>query len=356
MFIWLAGTLLRLLMINFAAFFPEVVVDFTYYRLPIAQCILDEGWLYCDCKYNHTPMYPYISAAMLWLSGGHEFLQVFLINLPLAFGDMLVPVVIFVLFKSLFNDRIAFLSSAWYALNPIAILEVGISHWDGFTLAFFLFGLLSISKEKTFQAGIFAGIGFVLKQFPLGLFPVLLFKTKNIKKTVVMGVGTLAVVALFFSPFLWNCAETFFSNLFGHPLWKGKTSLGIGTMKSLLENLSIPNAKIVGYVIFISLLALPSFFVTKNNYAYYAGILMLTLTFFTFVTHRQLVIWSMPFIILITLNRKAYITFMLLLIGYAIRIIKPEWYFGVVYIGVGVWYYIACFQSMLNMKNCPQNA
>ena len=342
--IWLIGLVVRLIAINFAGVAP----DFVGYRLPIAQCILTEGWLYCDCTYNHTPFYPYLAAFMLWIAGDVEFLQVFLINLPLGLGDALVPIVAFLFFKEVKGDRLAFLISAIYALNPISFVEVGISHWDGFTLLFFMLGLLAMQREQTFKVGIWTGLGFLLKQFPLGLFPVFLLKTRSIKSTFLMGIAAFSVILLMFLPFILHCQGTFVENLLNHPLWRGAASeeVGIGTLKNVFDHLNLPYAKAIWAVLFLALLGLPSLKANKNNYVYYAGILMVTLAFFTFVTHRQLLVWCMPFIILITLERKAYVPFALLFVGYAIRIIKPDWYFGLLHLGVGVWYYIALFQKI----------
>lgn len=342
--IWLIGLIIRLIAINFAGSSP----DFVGYRLPIAQCILNEGWLYCDCTYNHTPFYPYLAAFMLWIAGDVEFLQIFLINLPLGLGDAFVPMVIFLLIKRVKNDRLAFLTSATYALNPISLIEVGISHWDGFTLLFLLLGLLAMTEEKPFKVGMWTGLGFLLKQFPLGLFPVFLLKTKNIKATFLMGIAALAVILAMFLPFILNCPETFVENLLNHPLWKGVASeeVGIGTLKNVFEKIGIPNPKMVWGIIFLLLLAMPSLKANNINFVYYAGILMVTLAFFTFVTHRQLLVWCMPFVILITLEKRAYIPFVLIFVGYAIRILKPDWYFGLIHLGVGVWYYIAMFKMM----------
>lgn len=353
-FIWLAGLVLRLVALNFAGTAP----DFVGYRLPIAQCILSEGWLYCDCTYNHTPFYPYLAAFMLWIAGDVEFLQVFLINLPLGLGDAFVPVVIFLLFKRVSNDKMAFLSSAIYALNPISLIEVGISHWDGFTLLFLMLGLLAMEQEKPFKVGIWTGLGFLLKQFPLGLFPVFLLKTRSIKSTFLMGIASAAIILFMFLPFIINCPSTFFENLLSHPLWKGAASeeVGIGTIKNVFDHLTIPYPKVIWGVIFLSLLALPSLKANKENYIYYAGILMVTLAFFTFVTHRQLLVWCLPFIIMITLERKAYIPFVLLFVGYAIRIIKPDWYFGLIHLGVGVWYYVLLFKQMQIQGNNVDNS
>lgn len=347
--IWLAGLVLRLIAINFAGTAP----DFVGYRLPIAQCILEQGWLYCDCAYNHTPFYPYLAAFMLWIAGDVEFLQVFSINLPLGLGDALVPLVIFLLFKKVINDKLAFLASAIYALNPISLIEVAISHWDGFTLLFLMLGLMAMEKNQTLKVGVWTGLGFLLKQFPLGLFPVFLLKTKSIKSTFWMGIATALVILVMFLPFILNCQTTFIENLLNHPLWKGAASeeVGIGTLKNVFDHINMPFPKIVWGVLFLSLLGLPSLKANKNNYVYYAGILMVTLAFFTFVTHRQLLVWCMPFVILITLEKKSYVPFVLLFVGYAIRIIKPDWYFGLIHLGVGVWYYVALFQKMITKNH-----
>lgn len=347
-YLWFAGALLRLITINLASFAPELVPDFVYYRLPTAECILSEGWLYCDCRYNHTPFYPYLASFMLWMAGDVPFLQIFLIHLPLALGDALVPIVIFLLFRSVTNEKLAFMCSAIYALNPIALIEVAISHWDGFTLLFLMLGLLAMERSQPFNVGIFTGLGFLLKQFPLGLFPVLLLKTRSVKSTFRMGVAATLVILTILLPFLLSCPTTFFENLLNHPLWRGDASekVGIGTIKNVFDHIGMPYPKIIWGVLFVSLVGIPSIKANKVNYVYYAGILMVTLAFFTYVTHRQLLVWCMPFIILITIEKKAYIPFILLFAGYVIRIIKPDWYFGLIHLGVGVWYYLALYQGM----------
>jgi hypothetical protein len=344
-YFWLIGLIARLIAINFAGLAP----DFVGYRLPIAQCINSNFWLYCECTYNHTPFYPYLSAGLFWLAGNSEFLQVFFINLPLALGDAAVPVVLFMLFSRVKDANFAFKLSAIYALNPISLIEVGISHWDGFTLMFLMLGLLAMEKKENFKVGLWTGLGFLLKQFPLGLLPVFLLKTRSIKSTFIVGTVTALVILGAFVPFILHCPETFVQNLLSHPLWKGAASeaVGIGTLKNVFDHLNVPYPKVVWGGLFLFLLAFPSLKASNKNYIYYAGILMVTLAFFTFVTHRQLLVWCFPFIILITLERKAYIPFILLFASYAIRIAKPEWYFGLLHLGVGVWYYVALYQKMI---------
>jgi hypothetical protein len=253
------------------------------------------------------------------------------------------------LFSRVKDANFAFKLSAIYALNPISLIEVGISHWDGFTLMFLMLGLLAMEKKENFKVGLWTGLGFLLKQFPLGLLPVFLLKTRSIKSTFIVGTGTALVILGAFVPFILHCPETFVQNLLSHPLWKGAASeaVGIGTLKNVFDHLNVPYPKAIWGGLFLFLLVFPSLKASNKNYIYYAGILMVTLAFFTFVTHRQLLVWCLPFIILITLERKAYIPFILLFASYAIRIAKPEWYFGLLHLGVGVWYYVALYQKMI---------
>lgn len=339
------GLATRLIAICFGA----KATDFEFYRLPIAECIASGSWLYCDCVYNHTPFYPYLSAFMFLLAGGNEFLQLFLINFPLAVGDSIIVLVLFVLLVKLKKEEIAYKAALIYAFNPISLIEVGISHWDGFTSMFLILALISIQDGKTKMAGIWAGLGVLLKQFPIVILPIYFLKEKKFGSTIILSLILGAVVLAAFSPFLLNCPETFFQGLTGHPLWVGAASekVGIGTIKNVFEHLGVGSPKFVWLILFLLLLVVPSLKTNRNNYIYFAGIMLVTLAFFTFVTHRQLIVWCLPFLIMLTLERKTYAPFYLLFVGYAIRILKPDWYFGFVHLGVGVWFYIAFYRELV---------
>lgn len=343
---WMIGLVLRLI----ALFFVITAPDYVGYRLPIAECITSGKWLYCECAYNHTPLYPYLSGLMNWFSGGHPHLQGFLITLPLGLGDALVPLAIFAFFRKIGKEGIAATAAMIYALNPIALIEVGIAHWDGFTTFFLLLSLMYMHEDKLFKSGLAAGFGVLLKQFPLAIVLFSFVRNWNFKKAFILGVITVGVVVLGFLPFILKCPETFVQNLLGHPLWKGaaSTKVGIGTIKDLFEQLSLPGAKMIWLAMFVLMIGLPAFKVKESNYIYYVGLVMVTLAWFTFVTHRQLLVWSMPFVIMLTLERKQYLPFVFMFVGYAIRIIKPHWTFGLIHLGVGVWYYIAFLQTLLS--------
>ena len=343
-YFWI-GLSLRLL----ATLFTSLAPDYVGYRLPIADCIASGKWLYCDCAYNHTPFYPYLSGLLNLLSFDQPLLQSVLITLPLAVGDALIVFAIYFLLKKFDKLTIAPSAALFYALNPIALIEVSLAHWDGFTTFFFLVGLIYLHDHKTVKSGVFVGLGVLLKQFPLALVFISFGRDKSVKKAIILGSITLAIVAVGFLPFLIKCPETFITNLSGHPLWKGaaSTGVGIGTLKDLFEHLQIPQAKIVWLVIFSGLLILPMLKANTKNYFYFAGIVMVTLAWFTYVTHRQLLIWVMPFLLTFSLEKKNYWPLLLVAIGYAIRIIKPEWYFGLFYLVLGGWYYYVFLKEMI---------
>lgn len=345
---WL-GLAARLVGICFGA----KATDFEFYRLPIAECIASGSWLYCDCVYNHTPFYPYLSGLMFLLASGNEFLQLFLINLPLAVGDSIIVLVFFVLLVKLEKEKIAFTAAVIYAFNPISLIEVSISHWDGFTSLFLLLALISIADGKTKIAGIWAGLGVLLKQFPIVIIPIYFLKEKKFGSTTILSLIIAAIVLAAFAPFLFNCPGTFFQGLTGHPLWVGAASekVGIGTIKNVFDHFGVGFPKLVWLVLFLFLLVLPSLKTNRNNYIYFAGIILVTLAFFTFVTHRQLIVWCLPFLIMLTLEKKSWDPFYLLFAGYVIRILKPDWYFGFVHLGVGVWFYIAFYRELVARRS-----
>ena len=351
--IWALGLLLRLVASSILLYNPDLSPDYHNYRLPIAECITSGQWLYCDCAYNHTPLYPYISSLMNWASQGNKHLQPFFINLPLALGDALVPIAIFILMVALGKSNIAKKCSIFYSLNPICILEVGIAHWDGFTTLFFLVSLIFIHQGKWHISGIWAGLGALLKQFPVTIILIAFAKSKDFPKSFLLGIVVLAVVFMGFLPFVLHCPETFFQNLTSHPLWQGdaSTKVGIGTVKDLFEHMYIPYSKGVWFVLFVVLIAVPFFMAKQDNSIYFAGILMVTLAWFTYVTHRQLIVWAMPFLIMITLERRQYWAIIVVFIGYFIRILKPDWYFGLIHLGVGIWYYYLFFISLNQKKH-----
>ncbi len=345
LWIWGAGFIARLISSSFAVSAHDYVKN----RLPISDCITTSGqWLYCDCRSDHTPLYPYLTALMNWLSPDVAVIKAMMINLPLTIGDALIPVAIFLLLKRYGKESLGITASLFYALNPLPIIEVGLSHWDGITTLCLLASLIYMHDNKLKIAGVFAGLGTLLKQFPLAILLVALTK-EGFRRAFVMGLVTVVVILLGFLPFLLNCPETFIDNIFNHPLWKGTSSVkvGIGTIKDVFRVVSMPYPKLVWLILFAALVGIPAFRSNKNNYFFYTGLIMVTLAYFTYVTHRQLIVWALPFMTILCVDKKTLWALGVVLLGYAIRILKPDWYFGLIHLGIGGWFYWQFLKEML---------
>ena len=109
----------------------------------------------------------------------------------------------------------------------------------------------------------------------------------------------------------------------------------------------MPFPKLIWFVIFISLIGIPAFKSNKNNYFYYTGLLMITLAYFTYVTHRQLIVWALPFMTILCVEKKTHWALGVVILGYVIRILKPDWYFGLIHLGIGGWFYWQFLKEMI---------
>ena len=83
---------------------------------------------------------------------------------------------------------------------------------------------------------------------------------------------------------------------------------------------------------------------------------MVVMAFFTYTTHRQLIVWALPLMTIYSVDKKQYWPLLIVLIGYLIRIIKPDWYFGLVHLGIGGWYYWQFFKSLIAARRRPIRA
>src|SRR5262245_21589783 len=324
------GLLARL----FAGAASTSAFDYTQHRLPTAACLEQGGLLYCDCVCNHTPLYPYLSALMLRLSPDVSFVRAAFLMLPAALGDALIPIVLFVLLRKLEKEKLGFPAAAIYALNPISIYEVRLAHWDGLTTCAVLLGLYALIAGAGARSGAIAGVGALLKQFPLALVPIAAFSRRK-PKTLLLMAGTAAgVTALGLLPFLLECPETLVRSLASHPLWNGSApqGVGVGTVQQVFAELGVPQAKLVWAFGFSLLLIAGTLRANPSNVFYFTGLVMVVLAYFTYATHRQLVVWALPFMIVVALEMKAPWPLVLVGAGYAIRLLKPAWYLGFVHL------------------------
>lgn len=322
--------------------------DYSRHRLPTASCLDAGGLLYCDCACNHTPLYPYLSALMFRVSPAVDWVRALLLTLPAAIGDASIALVLFLLLRRSGKQELGFAAAALYALNPVSIYEIRLAHWDGLTALSVLLGLLALSEGRSTIAGTVVGLGALLKQFPLVLLPLAVLKERRLRKILPTCALAGAVVAVGFLPFLLACPDEVLASLSSHPLWNGEAprGVGVGTVSQVLGELGVPHPELVWFLGFFTLLGFAVLRANRASLFELTGIVMVVLAYFTYATHRQLVVWALPFMIVFSVERKAPWPLVLVLVGYAIRLVKPAWYLGILHLAAGAWYYAAMIDAL----------
>jgi uncharacterized membrane protein len=344
--IWILGFVFRFI----ASLTHQEYIDYAEFRLPIAKALAEGELLYRDYPYNHMPIYPYISGFMYLISPKEPVILSMFIRLPMTIADSLVPFAIYLLMKSMNQAKIGQWASIIYAINPISIYEIGLSHWDGMATLFALLGLTAILKNKMEMAGIFAGIGFLVKQFPLAILLVGVLHTKDLKKSFRMIICSFFVVILILGPFLIICPTDFINGIFSHKVYLGTEGEGIivGTVASIFQYMGEPWGRILWGILFGAALLIPMVKVKQENILPFTGILFILLSVFVYVTHRQMLLWSLPFVFILLVQnwKRTWVPVILLGIGYWIRLIKPAWYFGIIVLIAGIWLYYLFYQDL----------
>jgi 4-amino-4-deoxy-L-arabinose transferase-like glycosyltransferase len=310
--------------------------------------------LYCDCRCDHTPLYPYLAALMFRLSPDGGWLRAMFLTFPAALGDAAIALALFALVRRFGDEKLGFAAAVLYALNPISIYEIRLAHWDGLTTFVLLASVYALGSARLKTSGVLVGIGALLKQFPLALLPLAALKERNLRKAVTTSALAGVVLAAGFLPFLLACPAKLVQNLTSHPLWQGSapSGVGVGTVQQVFEKLGVPQPRVVWLVGFLALLGFAALRSKRLTLFELTGVVLVVLAYFTYATHRQLVVWALPFMIVFSLERKTYIPLALAFAGYAIRLFKPAWYFGFVHLFAGAWFYAA----MIGARWTPASA
>jgi len=259
----------------------------------------------------------------------------------------LVSIVLFSLLRRFGREHLGFAAAALYAFNPISVYEIRLAHWDGLTVLTVLLGLSALTAGGALKAGAAVGLGALLKQFPLALLPIAALKERNARKLVTTTLGAGAIVTLGFLPFLLGCPKTMLESLASHPLWNGEAprGVGVGTVQQVFSELGVPHPKLVWFAGFFALLAPAVLRARRSSHFELTGLVLVVFAYFTYATHRQLVVWALPFLIVFSLERRTFWPLALVVLGYAIRVVKPPWYFGLVHLFAGAWYYAAMIDA-----------
>ncbi|MHA1910422.1 MAG: glycosyltransferase 87 family protein [Candidatus Kariarchaeaceae archaeon] len=238
--IWFIGILAR----TIATLFNISYIDYQHFRLPIAKRIASGEPPYVPITSeslsvnNHMPIYPYIAALMYLLSFPLDSatFTAFMIKLPLAIADGLIPIVLFQIAKQLDRERVGVFCSVLYALNPMTMQEVSYSHWDGFANLFILLALLFLLKNQPYLVGLAISIGFFMKQFPLFFLGVVfVYWIKDIRKLfkVALSFSAFGTILLIFilAPY-GTPLMVMFDSITYHPIYQGETQVDAGEEKT----------------------------------------------------------------------------------------------------------------------------
>ncbi|MCG3217976.1 MAG: DUF2029 domain-containing protein [Candidatus Heimdallarchaeota archaeon] len=317
--VWVIGIILRIMstLLNLS------YIDFNHFRLPIAKRLASGEPAYIPITSeslsvnNHMPIYPYISVLMYLLASpfNSDLFMGLMIKLPLAIGDGLIPIVIYLIAKRLDYERIAVSSSAIYALNPMTMQEVSYAHWDGLANLFVLLAILFILYDRPYMVGLLISIGFFTKQFPLFFLGVVCVYWRNDMKKLLkvgfsfssFGVILLALVLLPYGTSL----SVMYESITYHPIYQGETQMDAGEEKTpsgiiqytiqilrFLFGGDFNAWKVVWMIILAFMLALPlvlfMFNPEEENIIAIVIIQLILLSVFFISIHDQFLIWPIP--------------------------------------------------------------
>ncbi|MCK5560362.1 MAG: glycosyltransferase family 39 protein [Thermoplasmata archaeon] len=323
--IWLLGFLLRVYFssTSFHTF------DFIKYRLPLAQLLSDGKILYRDVAYDHYPIFPYLSALFYSLGPNTEpHIQAVLVNFPAIIGDSLVAVVLFKIFRSRGFTSIALWSSIFYAFNPVSMLQMADSRFDGLAILFMLLAFDSMLKNNWLFVGIWAGIGFCTKQLPiiiLFIYPIYHHHNfQNVIRAILTALGTILAILGYFIVY----APEMFGQIYTHVVYTTEIStvMLIGTFKYFIEPFG-PLGTIIWGVIFVIIVLIILYLLLKFELRLFEflAVVFLVLGYLIISPSRPMSTWVVVFLcVLLAKNFRFYLVpFLAIFLAYFIKLHKP---------------------------------
>ena len=163
-----------------------------------------EGEIYTSLNSKHyytvyPPLSQVVFAASAFVGGSSPMAEVFVLRLILLAAEIGVMVLLIRLLRHFQKDEKLV---AWYAFNPLVIVEViGNLHFEGLMLFFILLAIWLWTREKIIPASIALAAAISTKLLPLILIP-MLPKFLGWKKAMTIGVISVSLFVLSFSVFV----------------------------------------------------------------------------------------------------------------------------------------------------------
>ena len=163
-----------------------------------------EGDIYTSLNSKHyytvyPPLSQVVFAASAFVGGSSPMAEVFVLRLILLAAEIGVMVLLIRLLRHFQKDEKLV---AWYAFNPLVIIEViGNLHFEGLMLFFILLAIWLWTREKIIPASIALAAAISTKLLPLIFIP-MLPKFLGWKKATTIGVISILLFVLSFSVFV----------------------------------------------------------------------------------------------------------------------------------------------------------
>jgi hypothetical protein len=318
-YVWIFGLILRLIVTPFGL----NTHDYHDFRLPVAIGLAKGGGLYNDVHYNQMPIYPYITALMVMLVGTNNLIFTGIaIKLPLAVADACVPIIIYKIGLRLNKSKEGLITSIFYAINPISILEVYWARWDGFASLIVFIAFYYMLQNRPYHFGVFISLGFLLKEFPLFLFGIAIVYWQKDWRKIIKSISTFITSTLFIFGLVMipygTTLNQVIDDLLGHPIYKVSFVTIIPSFSEIAELIWVS----LWFIIFMTIEIIPLIIYYRDpDESIIIDVITLQMTFlsiFFINTHCQFLLWLLPWLIFwgMIKGRNASLSPIFLIIGY----------------------------------------
>lgn len=342
-FVWIFGLILRLIVTPFGL----NTYDYRKFVLPVTIGLAKGGGLYNNVHYDQMPIYPFIAALMVMLVGtNNEIITGIAIKLPLAVADACVSIIIYKIGLRLNKSKEGLITSIFYAINPISILEVYWAHWDGFASLIVFIAFYYMLQNRPYHFGVMISLGFLLKEFPLFLFGIAIVYWQKDWRKIIKSISTFItstsfIFGLVMIPYGTTLNQVI-DDLFGHPIYSPMRF--IGTHQYLLILVSL------WFIIFMTIEIIPLIIYYRYpDESIIIDVMTLQMTFlsiFFISIHSQFLLWLLPWLIFwgMIKGRNASLLPIFLIIGYFLLrfgidllIIQLELLGVIILVMIGIW-------------------
>ncbi|MHA2252845.1 MAG: glycosyltransferase 87 family protein [Candidatus Kariarchaeaceae archaeon] len=349
--------------------------DYKQYRIPVATGLLDGKGLYSEIAYNQMPVYPYISAFMLFLVGtSNSTLTRMAIKFPQVLADACIPFVLYKISLEISSQqqnnenikRSGVLASVVYALNPMGLYELSNATFHFIASLFLLLAVYCLLKNKPILVGFLISLGFLVSQYPLFVWGIVFIYWRNdVGKIIRSGFSflfiTIAILGATLIPYN-TSIQQMVENLNSHNSYQARVLNATQVIVKVIElGIELPNNvwSTIWLIVFTLCMLLPLYLYFRNplpTHIIAVITMQVTLLSIFFISnHSKHTIWLLPWILLWSFTKRdirIYIP-LLIFLGYFLRRLRTflpgEFLFGSIVLGFsGIWILAKIIRELKN--------